>query len=101
MFFEVEQMQGPENHLCLYVWSEEKKKQLKQFVCSVQLMQGWLVLHARPQRGAGGCVLVVETLCRMFVFSWFYMCFVTSMLIACDIQVCFARALLWSVFCLW
>ena len=61
------------------MWSDGKKKQFEQNVCSVQLMQGWLVLYVRPQRGGGRrgrestgrCIVVVRHMCVVIHFESF------------------------------
>ena len=52
--FKLKEMQGPRGPFVYTCGlTKQKKEQLKQNVGSVQLMQGWLVLYARPQRGGG------------------------------------------------
>ena len=38
---------------CLYVWSVEKRNHLKQYVCSVQMMQWWQVIEPDPNEERG------------------------------------------------
>ena len=56
---------------CLYVWSVEKRNHLKQYVCSVQMMQWWQVLEPDPNEERGVrwvCGCFHKVLCG---FGWF------------------------------